>query len=104
MIVGKRIQLRAIEHEDLPLMVKWRNDPEVYQYFYEHEPLSLVMQKAWFEKFLQEPDERLWVVETIETHEAIGTVGLVRIDWRNHKAEWGRLLIYPDEYRHGGYG
>jgi UDP-4-amino-4,6-dideoxy-N-acetyl-beta-L-altrosamine N-acetyltransferase len=104
MIIGKRIQLRAIEYEDLPLMVKWRNDPEVYQYFYEQEPLSLVVQKAWFEKFLQKPDERLWIVETIETKEAIGTVGLVHIDWRNRKAEWGRLLIYPDKYRHGGYG
>jgi len=104
MIVGKRIQLRAVEYEDLPLIVEWRNDPKVYQYFYEQEPLSLVMQTAWFERSLQKRDERLWMVEAIETHEAIGTVGLVHIDRRSRKAEWGRLLIYPDEYRHGGYG
>jgi UDP-4-amino-4,6-dideoxy-N-acetyl-beta-L-altrosamine N-acetyltransferase len=114
MIVGKRVQLRAIEVEDLPLLVKWRNDPEIYQYFYEQEPLSLVMQSAWFEKLLQRSDERLWIIEARETDDqkpghpshgvAIGTVGLVHIDWRNRKAEWGRFLIYPDEYRHGGYG
>ena len=104
MIVGKRLQLRAIEDEDLPLMVRWRNDPEVYQHFYEHEPLSLTMQKRWFGKLLSSSDERLWIIESIETHEAIGTVGLVHIDWRNRKAEWGRFLIYPAEYRHGGYG
>jgi UDP-4-amino-4,6-dideoxy-N-acetyl-beta-L-altrosamine N-acetyltransferase len=104
MVVGKRIQLRAIEYEDLPLIVKWRNDPEVYQYFYEHEPLSLVMQRGWFEKYLVRSDEKLWIVEAKDTHEAIGTVGLVHLDWRNRKGEWGRLLIYPDEYRHGGYG
>ena len=104
MIVGKRIQLRAIEYEDLPLMVKWRNDPEVYQYFYEHEPLSLVMQRTWFEKYLTRSDEKFWIVETRDTHEAIGTVGLLHLDWRNRKGEWGRLLIYPDQYRHGGYG
>ena len=104
MIVGKRVQLRAVEVEDLPLLVQWRNDPEIYQYFYEQEPLSLVMQKAWFEKLLQRSDERLWIIEAIETRTAIGTVGLVHIDWRNRKAEWGRFLIYPDEYRHGGYG
>jgi UDP-4-amino-4,6-dideoxy-N-acetyl-beta-L-altrosamine N-acetyltransferase len=103
-IVGKRVQLRALEREDLPLLVKWRNDPEIYQYFYEQEPLSLVMQQAWFEKLLQKPDERLWMIETREAGQAIGTVGLVHIDWRNRKAEWGRFLIYPDEYRHGGYG
>lgn len=104
MIVGKRVQLRAWEYEDLPLLVRWRNDPEIYQHFYEHEPLSRVMQKAWFESLLHKPDERLWVIETRETEEAIGTVGLVHIDWRNRKAEWGRFLIYPDQYRHGGYG
>ena len=104
MLVGKRIQIRAVEYEDLPLMAKWRNDPKVYRYFYEHEPLSLVMQKAWFEKLLQKPDARLWIVETLEAHEAIGTVGLVHIDWRNRRAEYGQLLIYPEEYRHGGYG
>lgn len=109
MIVGKRVQLRAVEVEDLPLLVKWRNDPDIYRYFYEQEPLSLVMQKAWFEKLLAKSDERLWVIEarpteTDEPGTAIGTVGLVHIDWRNRKAEWGRFLIYPDEYRHGGYG
>ena len=104
MIVGKRIQLRAVEVEDLPLLVKWRNAPEIYQHFYGQEPLSLVMQKAWFEKLLQKPDEHLWIIEAQETGVAIGTVGLVHIDWRNRKAEWGRFLIYPDDYRHGGYG
>jgi UDP-4-amino-4,6-dideoxy-N-acetyl-beta-L-altrosamine N-acetyltransferase len=103
-IVGKRVQLRAIEYKDLPLLVKWRNDPEIYQYFYEQEPLSLAMQRAWFEKLLQRSDERLWMIEARASGEAIGTVGLVHIDWRNRKAEWGRFLIYPDEYRHGGYG
>lgn len=104
MIVGKRIQLRAIEGEDLSLMVKWRNDPEIYQHFYEHEPLSLVVQERWFENFLQKDDEKLWIIEAIEDPEPIGTVGLVHIDWRSRKTEWGRFLIYPEKYRHGGYG
>jgi UDP-4-amino-4,6-dideoxy-N-acetyl-beta-L-altrosamine N-acetyltransferase len=104
MIVGKRVQLRALEYEDLALLVQWRNDPNVYRHFYEQEPLSLVMQRAWFERMLNSPDERLWAIEARETREAIGTVGLVHIDWRSRKAEWGRFLIYPDEYRHGGYG
>jgi UDP-4-amino-4,6-dideoxy-N-acetyl-beta-L-altrosamine N-acetyltransferase len=103
-IVGKRVQLRAIEYEDLPLLVKWRNDPKIYRHFYEQEPLSIVMQRAWFEALLSNPDERLWMIEARETKTAIGTVGLVHIDWRNRKAEWGRFLIYPEEYRHGGYG
>ena len=104
MIVGKRIRLRAIEPEDLALMVKWRNDPKVYQYFYEHEPLSLHMQKAWFENFLRKTDEKTWIIEVIETGEHIGMVGITSIDWRNRRAEYGRLLIYPEKYHKGGYG
>jgi UDP-4-amino-4,6-dideoxy-N-acetyl-beta-L-altrosamine N-acetyltransferase len=104
MIRGKRIQLRAIEHDDLPKMVQWRNDPEIHQHFYEHEPLSLDAQKVWFEKHRTRQDEKLWIIETADSHEALGTVGLVHIDWRNRKAEWGRFLIYSKGHRKGGYG
>ncbi len=104
MIIGKRIRLRAIEAEDLPLLIKWRNDPTVYQYFFEHEPLSLEMQRRWFESFLKKGDEKFWIIETTSELKPIGTIGLVHIDWRNRKAEIGRILIYDDEYRHGGYG
>jgi diamine N-acetyltransferase len=104
MIVGERIRLRAIEYEDLPMLVEWRNNPQVNRFFFEHEPLSLVMQREWFERSLQRKDEKFWIVETIDEAEPIGTVALVNIDWRNRKAEVGRVLIYPQEYRGSGYG
>ena len=104
MLVGKRLRFRAIEYEDLPLLIKWRNDPDIYKNFFEHEPISMAAQRRWFENLLQKPDEKLWIVETIENSEPIGTIGMVHIDWRNRKLELGRILIYPDEYRHGGYG
>ena len=104
MILGERICLRAIEMEDLPLLVKWRNDPQVYDNFYEHEPLSLIMQQRWFEKLLQREDEKFWIAETLRDPEPIGTIALVHIDWRNRKAEMGRVLIFPDGGRGAGYG
>ncbi len=104
MLVGKRIRLRSIETEDLPVLAKWRNDPKVYQYFFEHEPLSVVMEKRWFEAFLQRADEKFWIVEPIEGGEPIGTFALVHIDWRSGKAELGRILIYPEKYKQCGYG
>lgn len=103
MLVGKRIQIRAVEYEDLPLMVKWRNDPQVYQFFYEHEPLSMIAQKAWFNRLLQKPNERLWITERVEDGQVIGMVGLTHIDWRNRRSELSRVLII-DEYRGRGLG
>lgn len=104
MIIGERVRLRAIEPEDLPLMARWRNDPEVYQHFYEHEPISLEMQRKWVESVQQRSDEKLWIIELIETKQAIGTISLVKIDWRNRKAEYARLVIEPGEHRDKGLG
>jgi UDP-4-amino-4,6-dideoxy-N-acetyl-beta-L-altrosamine N-acetyltransferase len=104
MIVGKRIRLRAIELEDLPLLTKWRNDPAVYDCFYEHEPLSLAMQRRWFDAFLQKRDEKYWIAETLAEGEPIGAIGLLDIDWRNRRAELGRVLVAPGGGRRSGYG
>ena len=103
MIVGRRIQIRAVEYEDLPALVAWRNDPQVYRFFYEHEPLSMIMQKAWFDRLLQKSDEKFWIAEEITGGQAIGTVGLTHIDWRNRKAELSRVLII-NEHRQRGLG
>jgi diamine N-acetyltransferase len=104
MIVGEKLRLRAIEAADLPLMVSWRNDPQVYRHFFEYEPLSLEMQKRWFEGFLSRADEKLWIAEETETSEPIGTIGLGRIDWPSRKAELGRVLVFPSDRRGKGYG
>jgi UDP-4-amino-4,6-dideoxy-N-acetyl-beta-L-altrosamine N-acetyltransferase len=103
MLVGKRIKLRAIEEEDIPKMVEWRNSPDVYEFFYEYEPLSKIKQKMWLEKHFADPTEKLFIISTLDG-EAIGTVGFVHIDHRNRKAEWGRFLIGEEKYSKGGYG
>ena len=104
MILGKRIRLRAIEIDDLPLLQQWRNEPQIYECFYEHEPLSLAMQRRWFDGFLQRNDEKFWIAETIKKPRPIGTICLTHIDVRNRKAELGRVLIAPAAFRGGGYG
>ena len=103
MLIGKRIRLRAVEEEDLPKIVGWRNKPEIYQYFYEYEPLSKVQQKIWFENFLKNKTEKYFIIETIKG-ESIGTVGLTKIDWRNRKCELARFLIGEKEHQGKGYG
>lgn len=104
MISGKRIRLRAIEFNDLPLLVEWRNNPSIYVNFYEHEPLSLAMQQRWFEKFLQRTNEKFWIAETCQDSKPIGNIALINIDFRNRKAEIGRVLIASPDHSSGGYG
>jgi len=103
MITGKHVRIRAIEENDLPTLTNWRNDPEVYKNFFEYQPLSLLMERRWFERFLDRGDEKFWIVETIEASKPVGTVGLVNVNWRSREAELARVLVAP-ECQGQGYG
>lgn len=41
MIRGRRVALRPVEDEDLPLVLRWQNDPEVWWYMDYERPFSL---------------------------------------------------------------
>jgi RimJ/RimL family protein N-acetyltransferase len=102
MIIGPNIRLRAIEPDDLPMLAAWRNDPAVYAHFFEHEPLSLAGQRRWYDRFVQRDDEKFWIAERTGTggaSQGVGTIALVGIDWRNRRAELGRVLVYPPGQR-----
>jgi UDP-4-amino-4,6-dideoxy-N-acetyl-beta-L-altrosamine N-acetyltransferase len=103
MLQGRRIRLRAIDEADLPLIVQWRNEPEVYEYFYEYEPLSIRQEKAWYEKQLGNGSERNFII-SLHDGKAVGMVSLVRIDTRNRRAEYGRLLVGDKESKGAGFG
>jgi len=40
MLYGKNIRLRAIEREDIPILIGWFNDPEVRKHMILYEPMS----------------------------------------------------------------
>lgn len=91
MIVGERIQLRKVEEEDLDLIVKWRNDPEILRWLFSYLPLSHPKQKKWYEKYVEDDTQEIFVIEMKEKT-PVGTVGLSNIDHRNQKAELGILI------------
>jgi len=104
MLLSQRLRLRAIEPDDLPNLVAWRNRAEVRRHFFEYEPLSLRMQERWYESFLNRSDEKYWIADLLETGEPIGTIGLLRIDLRNRHAELGRVLVADPDSRRAGIG
>ena len=98
MIIGKLVVLRGIEREDLPKIVAWRNDPEVYNNYIEYEPLTMPKQERWFERILDHPTEKNLIIAT-RSGEAIGTVGLGNIDERSRVGEVIRFIIGEKRYR-----
>jgi len=108
MIYAQRLRLRAAERSDLPLFVRWLNDPEVRQNISLYLPLSLSDEEQWFEGMLQGPPaEHVLVIEVrqpeVESWLPIGNCSLMNIDWRNRKAEFG-IFIGEKAMWNQGYG
>lgn len=106
MIYGERIRLRALKKDDLPLFVRWINDPEVTQGTMLTLPFSLEDEEDWYAGVRKNPhEERPLVIEilTEDGWEPIGNCGLFGFDWRTRQAEFG-IIIGAKNYWNKGYG
>ena len=103
MIVGERIILREVEGEDLDLIVKWRNDPEILKWLFSYLPLSKVKQRKWYEKYLDDNTQQTFIIEVNEEKTPIGTIGLTDIDYKNQKGELA-IIIGEKDYLGKGLG
>lgn len=106
MILGKRIRLRAVEREDLPLFVEWLNDPEVIEGLIFIQPLSLKEELLWFEKLADRPlGERPLAIEVQEGEQwrLIGNSGFHNISLINRSSEVG-IFIGDKTLWNSGYG
>lgn len=101
MIIGERVVLRALEREDLPKMCAWRNDPEAIRSVFSYLPISQAEEDAWFERYLNQDKNRVFVVQTKEGINAIGYLLVSNIDHKNQNAEIG---IHIDEKEYQGQG
>jgi len=101
MIKGNKVILRPVEERDLPLLVRWRNDPEIRRYFFSPFLISLAGQKKWFEGLLADRNRVVFMIDTFDG-KTVGVTAIDHIDWRNQEAEVGMNAIDPDE-RGKGY-
>jgi UDP-4-amino-4,6-dideoxy-N-acetyl-beta-L-altrosamine N-acetyltransferase len=103
MIQGKRVVLRGIEDDDLDLIVKWRNDPEILKWLFSYLPLNIVKQQKWYEKYLDDDTQHIFIIELKEEKTAIGTIGLTKIDYKNQRGEL-TTIIGEKKYWGEGFG
>lgn len=100
MIRGKRMVLRPVEEADLPLLARWRNDPENRRFFFSPFLVSSSGQEKWYEALLADRSRVVFMMEALDGT-TVGTIGLDKIDWRNQHAEIGQLLL---DAEHRGFG
>lgn len=103
MLKGDIVGLRAIEREDLPILLNWRNQPEYRRFFREFKEINSDSQKYWFEtKVISDEHTRMFSIISLKNDELIGACGLCYIDWLNRCADFsiyiGKDNLYIDNY------
>jgi RimJ/RimL family protein N-acetyltransferase len=80
-----RVRFRALEREDLRLLHGWENDSELIMYS-RSRPLnfvSLVQLEKQYEEWMKDERELHFIVELVDSKEAVGIARLQRQDWSN---------------------
>jgi len=101
---GKRVRLRPIEELDLPLFIRWLNDPDVRYWLSmaDGPELTLESEREWYEEMRGDPACVVWCIET-EDGQPVGNLGLHGIEETHGRATLG-IAIGEKDFWGRGYG
>ncbi|RKY10378.1 MAG: hypothetical protein DRP56_01180 [Planctomycetota bacterium] len=100
LIKGKKYNLREIRKEDLPLKVRWINDPKVHVNLHYDIPITLKKTTQWFERTQNDSSRLDLIIETL-TGTPVGLIGLLDISERDKTTE---IYIAIGETEYWGKG
>ena len=90
-------KLRELERDDIPILNKWRNDPELISCL--GAPFRFINQDvdyAWFDSYMKSRNTAVRCAIINESNDFIGMVSLVGIDHLNQSAEFHIMIGDPD--------
>ncbi len=104
MKIDFRLELRALDSDDAPVVRAWRNSWAVWAWTRQNDLISDVEQLAWFDKQSKDPTIRMYGISLVTGayKNLVGVAGLTSIDWPNRRSEFS-LYINPEQHRKG-YG
>lgn len=102
-IIGEKVNLRAIEHEDLEFLREMINSEELEKMENGFNlPVSKAQQAIWFQNLLNSKEQGNLIIET-KDNEAVGYACILNIDWKNRSAHVG-IKILRDNKKSQGIG
>lgn len=103
MFHGENVYLRPIETEDLHILSKWLNDPELVKFTWPGVPHPVPKEKVekQFEEGLSDSSEQAFLICDSSTEKPIGTVKVTGITPRSQR---GNLTIVLGEKEFWGQG
>ena len=102
-INGKKVRLRPITPADTEDIVRWRNNPNVQQFFIFREPFTHEMHEAWLNTRVAKGEVIQYIIEEMASGKSVGSVYFRDIDSKNDSAEYG-IFIGEDSARGKGLG
>ena len=102
-INGRLVRLRPITAEDTADIVRWRNDPEVQQFFIFREPFTAQMHQGWLENKVFPGHVIQYIIEEKASGKSVGSVYFRDIDRHHESAEYG-IFIGEAWARAKGFG
>jgi len=103
LINGEKVRLRPIKPEDTADIVRWRNNPQVQQFFIFREPFTPEMHQSWLETKVFTGKVIQYMIEDISSGQCVGSVYFRDIDPINESAEYG-IFIGEASARNRGFG
>ena len=98
------IKLRALEVEDVDILYRWENDPNVWKVSGTMAPFSKYILRRFIEEQrydIFETRQLRLVIESKSTGRPVGTIDLFDIDPYNRRAGVGVLIYNKDDEGHG---
>jgi RimJ/RimL family protein N-acetyltransferase len=102
MLVGRTVGLRAVERNDLPQLLEWRNNPRFRQFFREFRELNMEKQIQWYEQVvLADLNTFMFSIVELQNSRLIGACGLCYIRWNDRNADFSIYIgadnLYIDD-------
>lgn len=98
-LVGKKIRLRPVEPDDVPLLQRWMNDPPAQKWLGGLLPRSGRAEQAWAARASTDPTRPTFIIQTRRGLD----IGLIMLRVSEAHAELG-IGIHNSRYWDRGYG
>lgn len=95
-INGEKVSLRPITDADTADIVRWRNDPGVWQYFLFREPFTPEMHRSWLKNKVETGKVIQYIIVARESGRSVGSVYFRDVDTVNESAEYGIFIGEPE--------
>lgn len=98
-IEGQRVIVEEIQRKYFGKIIEWRNNPDFNKYLNQPYKLTMELQEKWYEKYLEDLTQGLFVVIDKKTNKPFATIGYTDFDIEEKVLISGRLLVGEIEYR-----